>query len=130
MTIIDMGNDALAAQNRDESSMNSNLSHADTLLSDAKVLENIAKDFVGGDLATGDFGKDVEDLAEVFAKEVATHLHAEAGEDALEGFVSTEESVVVAGVGNDDIRIGGLGSSIDELMLQGFETYTVLGLEG
>ena len=37
MTIIDMGNDALAAQNRDESSMNSNLSHADTLLSDAEV---------------------------------------------------------------------------------------------
>jgi hypothetical protein len=36
MTIIDMGNDALAAQNRDESSMNSNLSHADTLLSDAE----------------------------------------------------------------------------------------------
>ena len=42
MTIIDMGNDALAAQNRDESSMNSNLSHADTLLSDAKVFKDVS----------------------------------------------------------------------------------------
>ena len=81
-------------------------------------------------MAAGDFGKDVEGLAKVFTKEVATHLHVEAGEDALESFVSTEESVVVAGVGNDDIGIGGLGSSIDELMLQGFETYAIFGLEG
>ena len=81
-------------------------------------------------MATGDFGKDVEGLAKVFAKEVATHLHVEAGEDALESFVSTEESVVVAGVGDDDIRIGGLGGSIDELLLQGIEAYSEFGLEG
>ena len=81
-------------------------------------------------MATGDFGKDVEGLAKVFAKEVAAHLHVETGEDTLEGVVSTEESVVVAGVGNDDIGIGGLGGSSDELLLQGFETYAIFGLKG
>ena len=40
-------------------------------------------------MTAGDFGKDVEDLAKVFAKEVATHLHVETGEDTLEGVVST-----------------------------------------
>ena len=73
------------------------------LLSDAEVLKNITKDFVGGDLTTGDFSKGVEGEAEVFRKEVTTQVVVEAVEDTLEMFVGTSQGVVVAGVADDDI---------------------------
>lgn len=40
------------------------------LLSHAEVGEDISEDFVGGDLTTGDFGKGIKDLAEIFREEV------------------------------------------------------------
>ena len=39
------------------------LSHAETLLSDAEVGENVVEDVVGGDFAAGDFGEVMDALA-------------------------------------------------------------------
>ena len=57
-------------------------------------------------MSAGDFGEDVEGLAEVFGYEVSTELHLHAGEDALSAFVGTEESVVMAGRSDYYIRVG------------------------
>ena len=58
---------------------------------------------MGGDLATSDLGKGVENEAEIFAKEVATQLLLETVEDALEVFAGTSEGVIMAGIGDDEI---------------------------
>ena len=67
------------------------------LLSDAEVFEDVGKDGVGGDFATGDFGKVVEALAEVFGNEVAGDVISygmtytgNGFEGVMEGFVMTE----------------------------------------
>ena len=65
-------------------------------LSHAKMLEDVAENFVGCDLTAGDFGKDIEDLAEVFSKEVATKVDVHAFYNAQETFVGAKEGVVVA----------------------------------
>ena len=41
------------------------------LLSDAKVLENVLKDFVAGDFAAGDFGKVADAVAKILGNEVS-----------------------------------------------------------
>ena len=78
------------------------------LFSDAEVFEDVGKDGVGGDFATGDFCKVVEALAEVFSDEVARDvvgngvLYSGNGfERVVEGFVMTEigDYGVVASVG-------------------------------
>ena len=65
-------------------------------LAHAKMLEDVAENFVGCDLTAGDFGKDIEDLAEVFSKEVATKVDVHAFYNAQETFVGAKEGVVVA----------------------------------
>lgn len=56
-------------------------------------------------------------------------MHVEAFDDALDGLVGSDEGIVVAGVGDDDIGVGGLGGGGYELLLQGFEAYAEFGLE-
>ena len=53
------------------------------------------------------FGENVEDLAEIFGKEVAAEMCAEAGDDTSDAVESAEESIVVTGTGDDDV--GGVG---------------------
>ena len=53
------------------------------LFAHAEVAKDIAKDFVGGDLTTGDFCESVEGETEVFCKEVSTQVVVEAVEDTL-----------------------------------------------
>ena len=67
------------------------------LFSDAEVFEDIGEDGVGGDFATGDFGKVVEALAEVLGDEVAGDVISygmtytgNGFEGVMEGFVMTE----------------------------------------
>ena len=54
------------------------------LLSDAEIFEDVLEDFVRGNLCAGDFGKDIENLTEIFAEKVATHLHIEAIDNAMQ----------------------------------------------
>ena len=70
------------------------------------MFEDVVEGFLRCDLSAGDFGEDVESLAEVFGYEVSAELHLHAGEDVLGAFVGTEESVVMTGRGDDDVRIG------------------------
>ena len=42
------------------------------LLSHAEVLEDVVEGLLRGDLATCDFGKEVDGLAEIFRQEIAT----------------------------------------------------------
>ena len=44
------------------------------LFSDAEMGEDVAEDFVGGNLATRNLGEDVEGLAEVFAQKVTADV--------------------------------------------------------
>lgn len=67
------------------------------LFADAEVFEDIGEDGVGGYFATGDFGKVVEALAEVFSDEVARDIicygmtyTGNGFEGVMEGFVMTE----------------------------------------
>ena len=73
------------------------------LFSDAEVLEDVVEAFLWGDLTAGDFGENVEDVAEVFAKQVATEAGVEAGDASLKGCLGAAEGFVVAGVGDDDV---------------------------
>ena len=59
------------------------------LLSDAEVVEDVVEGFLWGNLAAGDFGEDVEDLAEVFAEKVTA-----------EGFIDHYCVPLVASGGN------------------------------
>ena len=43
--------------------------------------------------------------------------------------MGTDEGVVVAGVGDDDVGIGGLGGGSDELLFEGFDAYAIFGLK-
>ena len=47
------------------------------LFPDAEILKDVAKDFVGGDLAAGDLGEGVEGEAEVFSNQVCWQLRFE-----------------------------------------------------
>ena len=76
------------------------------LFSHAEVTKDVVEGFLGGDLATCDFGEDVESLAEVFGKEVAGKAAVQAFDDTLDAVVGTEEGVVVSGVGDDDFVAG------------------------
>ena len=70
-------------------------------------------------MAAGDFGKDVEREAKVFGEEVAREVFLHAVDDSLDAFVSSKQSVIMAGIGDDDIGVGDfgyLGSVIDGLL--------------
>ena len=78
----------------------------------AKVLENFIEGFLGGDLTASDFGKNIKGLAEIFGKEVAAESLLQAIDDTLDAVVRTKQSIVMTGVGDDDIRVGCFGGCI------------------
>ena len=45
-------------------------------------------------------------MAEVFAKEVSTELHLETIDDSQDALVSTNQGVVMTGIGDDKISVG------------------------
>ena len=53
------------------------------LLSDAEVAEDVVEGFLGGDLTAGDFGEDVEDVAEIFGEEVTADAAVKAFDDTM-----------------------------------------------
>ena len=71
------------------------------LLADAEVSEDVGKDGVGGDFATGDFGKVVEALAEVFGDEVAGDVISYGMTYTGNGFEGVMEGFVMTKVGYD-----------------------------
>ena len=99
------------------------------LLAHAEVGEDVVEGFLRGDLAAGDFGEDVESLAEVFGEEVTAQFVVETFDDAPDAVVGTEESIVVAGVGDYDVGVGECGGSGDELLLEHVEPDAIFGLE-
>ena len=56
-------------------------------LADAKLREDVAEDFVGGD-AAGDFAQEMDDAANLFAEQVVGHIGVHAFECTVEGFGS------------------------------------------
>ena len=105
----------MRSQNRAESRANF---PTQKLFSDAEVGEDVGEDFVGGDLAAGDFGKDGKGLAEVFAEEVAGEACLHAFNDALRGLLCAAEDFVVAGLGDNDAvfrLVGQVGSVVNGL---------------
>lgn len=94
--------------------------------------KDVIEGFLGGDLSTGDFGEDGEGLAEVFAQQVGGEGGVEAFNDTLETGLGSLESLVVAGIGDDDVGIGesgDIGGCIDGL-LQGGKALSCLGTDG
>jgi hypothetical protein len=71
------------------------------LFSDAEVFEDIGEDGVGGDFATGDFGKVVEALAEVFGDEVARDVISYGMTYTGNGFEGMMQGFVMTEVGDD-----------------------------
>ena len=71
-------------------------------------------------MAAGDFGKGVESEAKVFGKKVATESVVEAVEYSLKMFVGANQSIVVTGIGDDDIVLrqgGDVGSFVQCVVL-------------
>ena len=60
------------------------------LLSDAEVLEDVAKDLVGGDVA-GDGGEVVDALADVLTQEIARYAVLEALADAPDALLGLDK---------------------------------------
>ena len=75
-------------------------------LADAEMLEDVAEHFVGDNLAAGYFGKHSEYVTQVFADEVAAEVDGKAFDNTLQTVVGTEESVVMASRGDDDVCVG------------------------
>ena len=72
------------------------------LLSDAKILENISEDFVGGDFAD-DGAEVVEGFADVLGDEVGRKAGAEAILNTGQGRKSVLQGIDMAGIGDYDI---------------------------
>lgn len=89
------------------------------LLSDAEMGEDVAEDFVGGDLVAGDVGQMVEGLSQVLGYEVAGEILPKCCRYTLERLVCSGEGSVVAGIGDDDVAVGGgeLFGFAEELVL-------------
>ena len=81
------------------------------LFSHAEMGEDVVEGFLRSDLAACDFCQGVDDLAEVFGKEVSTKFCLEARDDTLEVGMGTGEGIVVAGIGDDDVG-GGDGRDV------------------
>ena len=70
-------------------------------------------------MTAGDFGEGVKGLTEIFAQKVAAQLHLQTVDHALDAVVGTYQSIVMAGVGYDDIVLsegGDVGCLIDGLL--------------
>ena len=100
-----------------------------TLLADAEVLEDVAEDFVGGDLAAGDFAQSGDAGVKVLGNEVAWELlvHSVDGTtDGEEGFV---EHLLVADVCDEKAVLGDGWYGCQELFVKPGKTGAVDGLE-
>ena len=93
------------------------------------MAEDVVEGFLGGDLAAGDFGEDIEDIAEIFGEEVTADTAVKAFDDAMQTLLGTAENFVVAGAGDDDARIGDMWGGGNELLLENVNADTVFGLE-
>ena len=71
------------------------------LFADAEVFEDVGEDGIGGDFATGDFGKVVEALAEVFSDEVAGDIISYGMTYTGDGFEGVVQGFVMTEVGDD-----------------------------
>ena len=80
-------------------------------------------------MATSNLGEGVEGEAEVFGKKVAAGLLTKAIDDALKMCLGTTEGIVMTSIGNDDIIVGNLRGSIDELLAQMVKAYAVFSLK-
>ena len=72
------------------------------LFADAEMLEDVLKDWVGGDFAY-DVGEVVDGFAEVLRDEVAGEVGGEAILHAVDGGEGLAEGSEVAGVGDDGV---------------------------
>lgn len=98
------------------------------LLSNAKLGEDGAENFVGRDLA-GDFAQVVHAFANVLGEEIAREVRLQAVEGALYGVVGVHESFVVTSIGDDYVVVVGLGQ-VDGLGQQRFEDVDILAVRG
>ena len=73
------------------------------LFAHAEVLENVIEGFLGGDSTTGDFGKNIKGLAEIFCEEITAELLRHAVQDTGNAVVGIEQCIVVAGISDDDV---------------------------
>ena len=91
--------------------------------------ENVVEYLGGGDDATGDVGKGIETLAEIFTQEVVGDVHLKAIEnarDALQGLLERgivtgggDDGVVFAYLGNVGLGIDGRGELVHSLAVKG-----------
>jgi len=58
---------------------------------------------MGGNLAAGDFGKDIEGLVKIIAEEVSTKMLSHSVEYTLDATVGSQQGIVMAGIGDNDI---------------------------
>ena len=76
-------------------------------------------------MTTSYFSDGIESLAQVLAEEVAAELHLESVDDALNAVVRTGQSVVMTGVGDDDVVVGesgNVGRLVDGLLFALMDT--------
>ena len=102
------------------------------LLSDAKVGKDGMEHLGGSDLSAGDFPELINALAEILTEEVAGELLLETFDHTADALLGTQESLVVAGTGDDDIVLcdfGDVGSLVDGL-LQLEDVRALFGTDG
>ena len=63
----------------------------------------------GSDLSAGDFPELINALAEILTEKVAGELLLETLDHTADALLGTQERLVVAGTGDDDIVFGNLG---------------------
>ena len=54
-------------------------------------------------MATGNLSENVEDLAEVFGKEVAREMRGKTVHDIVNAVTGTTKGLIMTGVGDDDV---------------------------
>ena len=71
--------------------------YTDILFSDAEVGEDVVENLGGGDDATGDVGKGIETLTEVFAQKVVGDVHLKTIKNPGDALLGLEERGIVTG---------------------------------
>ena len=99
------------------------------LFADAEAREDGVEDFGRGYLA-GDGAEVVEGVAEVDGEEVGWEAVVEALEGSGEGLLDAEECVAMAGVGEEDVGVGGVAGGVDECPTKVVEAGAGEGGEG
>ena len=70
---------------------------SDGLFTDAEVGEDVVENLGGGDDATGDVGKGIETLTEVFAQKVVGDVHLKTIKNPGDALLGLEERGIVTG---------------------------------